>query len=140
MLQRKGIGLFSTGPAQSLPFLHEGGINAQHEITQPVDDVLQRFRHKVFRHCLDERAIDIRQIAQQSALNASQLVVHDELREVHGLADHVGHNGFWLNADFTKPRRVLRERLKGLIQHVSVGAGQLHFVDDRHALVIGHAL
>ena len=77
-----------------LPFVHQRGVDGAHEHAQPRDDVFELLVTLFGRHGARQRAVGVREVAQQGAFGAGDVVSGDVSGEVGGGFHHVAHHGF----------------------------------------------
>ena len=82
------------GIAGVLPFIHQRGVDGAHEHAQPGDDVFELLVTLFGRHGARQRAVGVREVAQQGAFGAGDVVSGDVSGEVGGGFHHVAHHGF----------------------------------------------
>ena len=82
------------GIAGVLPFIHQRGVDGAHEHAQPGDDVFELLVTFFGRHGTRQRAVGVREVAQQGTFGAGDVVSGDVSGEVGGGFHHVAHHGF----------------------------------------------
>ena len=82
----------------------------------------------------------ISEVAQHHTFGASETIGGNEIGECHGVFDHVAHNRFGAQFEFTRPWMSLCVDIKGIFQKILKGFGPGDLFDDGHSLGVVHTV
>ena len=121
---------------QVFPLVEQAGVGLAHQLTQPLDDVLELVGAVALGHRVTQRAISVGEVAQQQPLRPRQPVDRDELVEGHALLEHLSHDRLRREGLGRDPGVRLPVGAQGDLEQVGERLGPAHLIKALHAFLV----
>ena len=130
----------ASGSHQALPLVDQARVDALEHGAEVRDHVVHGLGLRGLGHRLHERVVDLRDVAQQQALDALQAVEAHVVVEAVVALEHLARDRLRVHVLVAHPRVASREELEGLLDERAARRERLHLVEPADALLVGHAL
>mmetsp|Transcript_17204 Transcript_17204/g.56318 ORF Transcript_17204/g.56318 Transcript_17204/m.56318 type:complete len:220 (+) Transcript_17204:216-875(+) len=128
------------GVAQGGPVIKDAGVHLAHARPEHGCDIPERWRSVILRDCLEERDVDVGEVAEDDAFGAFELVSVDEFRKGEPALKDFSRDAFRLERIVPDPRVPCSKRHKSALEKVLERLRRRDFLRPAHALVVLHAL